>query len=193
MTALMIPDDVAETYVGLQYRSATVESLDEEERIIRMRAVPYDVETRLAENLVEVFDKATFAKATQDPARVKLFYGHSTEGGKVVGQAVTVEDRADGVWLETRVSRTDSGEELLTLAKDGVLDEASIEFAPMRDFMVVRRRGSDVVVRHRRGHLRGVAIVPAGAYGRHAIVTAVRDMSAKLAEEKVARLRLLNH
>jgi len=193
MSVLTMPPDVAEHYVGLQLRRASFEVTDEDERVISLKAAPYDVEARIAPNLVESFEPGAFSRSTKDASRIKLWFGHSVDGGKIVGQAFEVEDRADGLHLQTRVSRTPSGDELLVLARDKVLDEASVEFAPMREFMVIKRRGEDVVVRHRRAHLRGVALVPAGAYGRDALVTSVRDLKDKLREEKLARLHTMTH
>jgi len=173
-----------------QFRSATIDALDTDERVIEMRAVPYEVETRLAPGIVEVFSRGSFARAAKDPARVKLWFDHSTNGGRIVGQAFEVEDRADGLWLRTRVSHTASGDELLTLATDKVLDEASVEFNPLREGMAISRRGEDTVVRHKRAHLRGVALVAHGAYGREALVTSVRDAHTdKVRDEWLARLR----
>lgn len=189
MTAITIPLDIAEQFAGVQHRSAVIDALDEDERIIKMRAVPYDTETQLGNHLFETFEPGAFARASKDPGRVKLWFGHSDSGGRIVGQSFEVDDRQDGVWLQTRVSKTASGDELMTLAHDGVLDEASIEFAPIRESMVVRRRGEDILVRHRRGHLRGVALVAHGAYGRNAVVTSVRDDRLKQREEWIARLK----
>jgi HK97 family phage prohead protease len=175
---------------AVQYRSATIDTLDQDERIIEMRAVPYEVETTLAPGIIEVFSRGAFARAAKDPPRVKLWAGHSTNGGRVCGQAFEVDDRPDGLYLRTRVSRTPSGDELLTLASDQVLDEASIEFNPLREGMAVTRRGEDTVVRHKRAHLRGVSLEPHGAYGRNALVMSVRDaQSDKLRDEILARLR----
>jgi HK97 family phage prohead protease len=183
---------------GPQFRSATIEGdVNEDERVITMRAVPYDVETQIDTKLFESFEPGAFSRAAKDPARVKLWLGHSTTGGHLVGQAFEVEDRGDGVWVRARVSRTVAGDELLTLARDGVLDEASIEFNPIREAMQVERRGSLLHVRHKRGHLRGVGLVPHGAYGRHALVTSVRDDQADAIEaaraEAIARLTGLTH
>lgn len=176
----------------IQTRSATVDALNVEERVIELRAVPYGVETRLAPGLVESFSPRAFANASKDPARVKLWDRHSTEGGHPVGFAEVVEDRADHVYIRARVSRTTAGNDLLTLAGDGVLDEASVEFQPIPDDMRVTRRGDDTVVQHRRARLLGVALVTHGAYGRGATVLAVRDeASDKLREEVLARLRCL--
>jgi HK97 family phage prohead protease len=177
-------------FAGIQTRSATVDALDVTQRVVELRAVPYNVETRLSPHLVEAFHPRAFANAAKDPPRVKLWSGHSTAGGSPVGQAYEVEDRPDGVWVRARVSATAAGDELLTLAQDGVLDEASVEFKPIPDAMVVTRRGDDTLVRHRRAQLLGVALVPHGAYGRAAAVVAVRDeASAKIREEWLARLR----
>lgn len=189
--------EVPALLTGPQYRAAQIEDIaDDTERTITMRAVPYDVETRIDAQLLESFEPGAFARAAKDPARVKLWLGHSTTGGHLVGQAFAVEDRADGVWVRAKVSRTVAGDELLTLARDGVLDEASIEFNPIREAMVLERRGSLLHVRHKRGHLRGVGLVPHGAYGRNALVTSVRDDQYDVREAAraaaIARLTGLN-
>lgn len=174
----------------IQTRSATVAALDVEQRLVELRAVPYGVETRLASRLVESFAPRAFGNASKDPGRVKLWAGHSTDGGSPVGSAEAVEDRADGVYIRARVSQTAAGDDLLTLARDGVLDEASVEFQPIPEDMRVTRRGDDTVVMHRRARLLGVALVTHGAYGRDAVVLSVRDdLSAKVRDEWLARLR----
>lgn len=176
---------------GLQVRAAQLEDIEDNisERIIVMRAVPYDVETRIGVNVIESFEPAAFSRAVKDPARVKLWHGHSDSGGTLVGQAFKIEDRPDGPRVFTRVSKIAKGDELLTLVDDKVLDEASIEFAPIREAMTFERRGEMVHVRHRRGHLKGVGMVPHGAYGRNALVLATRDDKADqaLAEIEAAR------
>lgn len=174
----------------VQTRSATVSALAADERLVELRAVPYGVETRLSPSLVESFQPRAFSNAQKDPGRVKLWAGHSTVGGSPVGWAESVEDRADGVFVRMRVSHTAAGDDLLTLARDGVLDEASVEFQPIPADMQVTRRGDDTVVRHKRARLLGVALVPHGAYGREAVVLSVRDDATnKAREEWLARLR----
>jgi hypothetical protein len=177
----------------IQYRAAVIDALDADERVIEMRAVPYDVETELRPGLIESFSPGTFARAAKDPPRVKLWSGHSTAGGVIVGQGFEAEDRADGFYVRTRVSRIPAGDDLLTLAADKVLDEASIEFNPIgpkQGGMTVTQRGAATIVRHKRAHMLGVALVAHGAYGRNALVTSVRDAHAdKVREEWLARLR----
>ena len=174
----------------VQTRSATVDALDVEERRIVLRAAPYGVETRLAPGLVESFAPHAFRNASKDPARVKLWAGHSTEGGSPVGWAEGIDDEAAGPLIRMRVSGTAAGNDLLTLARDGVLDEASVEFQPIPEDMKVTRRGDDTVVRHTRARLLGVALVTHGAYGRGAVVLSVRaELVDKAREEWIARLR----
>jgi HK97 family phage prohead protease len=174
----------------VQCRSATVTALQPDERLVELRAVPYGVETRLGPRLYESFGPRAFANAAKDPARITLYAGHSTEGGQAVGRAEVVQDSADGVTIRARVSNTAAGDDLLTLARDGVLGEASVEFHPIEDEMKITRRGDDTVVRHRRAHLLGVALVPHGAYGQGATVLSVRSaVSDKARDEWLARLR----
>ncbi|WP_028654875.1 HK97 family phage prohead protease [Nocardioides sp. J54] len=182
-----------------QFRSAEIREIAaDDERSILLRAVPYDVETQLWDNLYESFAPGAFARATKDPARVKFYLGH---GGPLVGMAEMVEDREDGVWIRNIVSRTASGDELLTLARDKVLDEASIEFRIVKGGTEITERDGKTYWRHKRAQLLGVALVPHGAYGRNALVKAVRDDQDKAAEvaraaaraEAIARLTGLNH
>lgn len=175
MTATEI--EIPSVLEGLQFRGAELEDIEDNirERIIVMRAVPYDVETRIGFNLIESFEPGAFSRSVKDPARVKLWHGHSDSGGTLVGQAFKIEDLADGPRVFTRVSKIAKGDELLTLVDDKVLDEASIEFTPIREAMVFERRGDVVHVRHKRSHLKGVGMVPHGAYGRNALVLSTRD------------------
>lgn len=178
-----------------QFRKAQIEQIDD--WVIQLRAVPYDVEAEIDRGLFESFEPGAFAAAAKDPARVKLWFIHSNDGGRPTGQAFEIQDRSDGPLVRMRVSQTTSGAELHTLAQDGVLDEASIEFKAIPRAMTVRRRGDELHVRHRRGHLLGVALVPQGAYGRDARVLSVRDLREQHLEkaraDALARLDALNH
>lgn len=190
-TGLAVPATLKEP----QFRAAAIEGIaDDEERIITMRAVPYDVETHLWGDVHESFAPGAFSRSAKDPARVKFYLGH---GGPLVGMAEMVEEREDGAWITARVSRTVSGDELLTLARDKVLDEASIEFRVVKDGTLISKRDGKTLWRHKRAQLLGVALVPHGAYGRHALVKSVRaeDEAAREAARAaaIARLTGLSH
>lgn len=175
----------------IQFRAATVEDLDTVKREIWMRAVPYEHETALTSSLAEIFTVGTFGRSAKDPGRIRLFHDH---GGPVVGKATEVFDKSDGVWVRSRVSKVPSGDELLTLAEDGVV-EPSIEFQPDKNTMVVtNQRAGGVLVRHKRGILKGVALVGTGAYADAAFIASVRDADVlnKKREEVIARLRGLS-
>lgn len=185
ITAIALPgiDEV-------QCRNASIAALRPEDRIVAVRAAPYNVEAKVGPGVFESFAPGAFARAVKDPSRVLFLYGHSTTGGTPVGKAVAIEDRNDGLYVEARVSPTPAGDELLTLTADGVLTEASVEFRQIEESRVTTRRGTDYVVRHKRAHLLGVAIVPYGAYGQDAAVLSVRDAATDRArEEHLARLR----
>lgn len=181
---------------GLQFRRAEIKDTDE--KSVLLRAVPYDVEVPIDVGLLESFEPGAFRAAVKDPARVKLWHDHSdTPRGRIAGVATEIEDRADGSYVRARFAQTDAGRELHSLIVDGILDEASIEFRAIpKELQVVR--GEDAVhVRHRRAHLRGVAVVPEGAYGRDALALSVRDIREKAIEKAraaaLAELRALDH
>lgn len=193
MTTLTLPVEVKEQFSGVQYRAADIEALDKDEGTALLKAVPYDVEVQLDEELWECFAPKAFERAAAAPHRVKMWNGHSTNGGSLIGHAQTVEDRPDGLWTLFKFSNTVSGVEARELASDGTLDQVSIEFRPQKDWMKAERRTNGIHVRHSRAHLLGVALVPHGAYADHAFVASVRDQRAREREALLARLSTYNH
>lgn len=186
-SALVVPT----RYRGTQFRAADVEHVDPDNGTILMRAAPYDVETQLDRDLWESFAPATFARAANAPSRVKMWNEH---GGPLIGHARTVEDRPDGVWIEAKFSNTANGQEARELANDGTLDQCSVTFRPMVEFMKCNRKTDGLHVRHSRAALLGVALVAHGAYAESAYIASVRDAeSAKVRDAALARLRALNH
>lgn len=184
-SGIVIPPALTE----VQTRAADVERIDTETGTILMRAVPYDVETQLADDLFESFAPAAFSRAASAPGRCKLWHEH---GGPLIGHATTIEDRPDGTWIEARISNTLAGQEARELASDGTLDQVSITFRPMRDWMKVTRGADGFHVRHSRAALLGVALVAHGAYAEGAFVASVRDaITDKTREAALARLRSL--
>jgi HK97 family phage prohead protease len=181
-------------FADVQYREATVEHVDPDERTILLKAVPYDVETALDRDLFESFSKRCFARATKAASRTKLWYLH---GGPLIGHALDVEDRDDGVWVRARFSTTINAEEARSLAGDGSLDQCSITFRPLAEFMRVNRKPDGLHVRHDRAALLGVALVPHGQYDSNAFVASVREVDAdqtqREREARMARVASYTH
>jgi len=189
---IVAPDLVVPSvFNGTQYREASIEHLDPDEGTLLVRAVPYDVEAQLDRELFESFAPKAFARASNAPSRVKLWMGHN---GPLIGHALDVEDRADGVWIRSRFSKTASATEARELASDGTLDQVSITFKPSWDYMKVTRKADGLHVRHSRAGLLGFALVPHGAYDVGAYVASVRsDAIDRERERRLAALKALDH
>jgi HK97 family phage prohead protease len=171
--------EILRRYDKVQDRVADIEVVDPDKGTILMRAAPYGVEAEIDRELWEQFDRATFAAASKAPHRVKLWHEHN---GPLVGHALQVEDRDDGLWVNARFSNTLAGTEARELAADKSLDQVSITFRPQKQWMAVTRDAKGVHVRHSKAHLLGVALVAHGSYGADAYIASVRDADAETAE-----------
>lgn len=137
--------------------------------------VPWDVVTHGASDargrvFSEVFRKGSFAKTIQEAGRNVVL--RPVHGAPAVGKAVSLEERAEGLWGRFRVSDVQAGNEMLTLIRDGVTAELSIEFVPVKS-----TTATSGVVERKEVILRGVAATPHPAYSG-ARVLAVREFSA---------------
>ena len=99
-------------------------------------AVPYDTPAMITErggSFTEVFRMGAFAKTINDGIeRVKFLRNHD-RGGMPLGRATMLREDPSGLIGEFRVSKTQAGEEVLELVRDGALDALSIGFRPIRD------------------------------------------------------------
>jgi HK97 family phage prohead protease len=93
--------------------------------------LPWEVEARVVDRgrlVNETFQRGAFAGT--DPARVPLTATHPRDGGTLpIGVTVELEERAEAAWGAWHVSDTMIGNEVLTLARDGVPLGLSIGFA----------------------------------------------------------------
>ena len=119
----------------------------------------------------EQFERGALADA--DPARVPLTATHPRDNQQLpIGVTVELEERDDAAWGAWRVSKTALGDEVLSLAADGVPLGLSIGFMEVPGgsrWSPDRRR-----VTRTRAQLDHIAIVRKGAY-RGAQVAAVRS------------------
>jgi phage head maturation protease len=181
----------------VQVRAATVDTFtDEGSGGFTARLVPYEVEVELFPGLREVFTRGALRGAEKDPARVKVMSeGHS---GIVIGRAIALEDRDDGMWGTFRFTGDQLAQD--TRAKmvgdeDGkFLDEVSVEFQQLPAHRsVTELPGGVLLVRHDRARLLGMSPVAHGAYGRKAVAVSARaaadiDEARRVAIEMLASL-----
>lgn len=175
----------------LQYRTATVEAFDVDQGTVECVLVSYEREALVDEGLAEVFTRGAFKAACGNPSRVKVT-DQQHNRGVVIGHAVDLDDRTDGLYGNLRVADTAAGRDVLTLLRCGTLTELSIEFRAQRQHMRYTRRADDLLVRHDRAVLVGVSPVSAGAYGEGSRVLSVRDSARQREREQLlARLSAL--
>ena len=79
---------------------------------------------------------------------------------------MTLDQREDAAYLTARIAPTPAGDDLLTLAREGVYSAASVAFYPIAGGN--RRRGG--VTAHSRVDLRRVAILERGSYPAAAVL-----------------------
>jgi HK97 family phage prohead protease len=139
-------------------------------RTVEGIAVPYNRPQKIDATLTEQFARGAFAAQANAAHRVKFSRDHLAYGGTLIGRAVELRDDAAGLWGAFRVSATPAGEETLELLRDGVLDELSVGFRTAQD-----RREADGTITRVKAHLVEVSVVLEGAYGRGALVSAVRE------------------
>jgi phage head maturation protease len=110
---------------GLQLRD------DGDGRTLIGPLIPWGVEARVLDGgrlVVETFERG--ALAGTDPARIPLTATHPRDAGTLpIGVTIELEERADAAWGAWRVSRTMLGDEVLSLAADGVPLGLSLGFA----------------------------------------------------------------
>jgi HK97 family phage major capsid protein/HK97 family phage prohead protease len=143
------------------------------ERIIEGLVVPFGVVATVADRdergaLGAPYREMIARSAVEglDPAKVTL--ESSEHEGKLVGRGISATPTDEGLHMALRVSKTAAGDELLELARDGVLSSMSVVFHPISE-----RRTTDGVVERTAIDIRRVAVLERGAY-QAAQITAVR-------------------
>ena len=139
---------------------------DEGSRMIDLRIMPWDTVAPTIDGR-ELFHRGAFDGI--DPTRVTIEAG--AHGGPLVGRGVTLEQRDDAAYLTARIAPTPAGDDLLTLAREGVYSAASVAFYPIAGGF--RRRAG--VTEHSRADLRRVAILERGAFPTAAVLAVRTD------------------
>jgi len=139
-------------------------------RTVEGIVVPYGLAQYIDDELTEQFASGAFDHQVRAANRIKFTRDHQTHGGRIIGRALAMRNDAAGLYMEFRVSNTETGNETLELLKDGALTDLSIGFIP-----VANRRLPSGVVERTKANLFEVSVVPEGAYGEAAMVAAVRS------------------
>jgi HK97 family phage prohead protease len=157
-----------------QTRAATVVDIDTDRGTIDALLVSYGMRAQIDHDLYEEFSRGAFASAVAAPHRVKV--SNQQHDMKVtIGRAVEIREEGDGVYGRLHIADTAAGRDVMTLLREEILDELSIEFLPQKRYMKVEKLPEGgLLVRHDRAVLKGVSPVAHGAYGRGSRVLAVR-------------------
>lgn len=150
-------------------------------RTIVGRIVPYGVRQRITNSLEEIFRPGAAAHHVANPRRMRFAHEHVKLGGKVIGRAVELHEDAGGPIGHLRASKTEAGDEALTLVEDGVIDELSIGFHAVTD-----KRHADGLVERVRVNILETALVLQGAYGQAARIQGIRSLDDGLDEDAPA-------
>lgn len=116
--------------MNLEIRAARLETrLDEQldtERTIKARAVPFNEWTELYPGVFEQFTPGALRASEQG---VKLRLEHS----ETIGTIDSLSESDAGLEIIAHISETRTGNDALTLARDGALSSMSIGFIPTKD------------------------------------------------------------
>lgn len=153
----------------VQIRSFEVRATsDSEARELTGIAVPYDTEIQLWDGYFE-----KFAPGSIEDAAAILRYGHR----EPLGVILTREEAAEGRRITAKVSRTQRGDEVMTLLRDGVLSKMSIGFYGIEHTETTRDDGTTLIT-WTKVEAREYSIVEFPAY-ETAEIESVRSLPAK--------------
>ena len=132
-------------------------------REIGIRIVPWDTVVSTPQGLEE-FKRGAFSGV--DPARVILRMDHQDPPA---GRGLSLEEGDVGADMVFRVSKTQRGDEILTLAIDGVTTGASVGFFEVPGGTSIETRNGRRVRVHRRSDLREVSTTWKPVFERAAV------------------------
>lgn len=142
---------------------AEIEVRDLSKREIGIRIVPWDTVVDTPQG-PEEFRRGAFAEV--DPRRVVLRMDHQNPPA---GRGMTLEERDDAAYMTFKVSATARGDEILTLAADGVATGASVGFFQIPGGTKIESRGGRRVRVHEKSDLREVSTTWLPTYATAAV------------------------
>jgi len=169
---------------------------DGEGRTVGGIIVPFDTIATVSDGgkpYREAFQRGAFSAALHNMGgkfgRVKLLSQHQSSRNPL-GMATGIEERADGLYGEFKVSNTRAGDEALELVRDGAIDSFSVGFTPQKHSV------RDGVTWRTTVGLREASLVTFPAYA-DAVITGIREewdgLSDEMREQAMAWLREQAH
>lgn len=160
---MMRAADEAPPSLYVETRTATLENVDSNKRVITLIAAPYEQPAMVdyrGETWKEIFLRTAWASVMSGAAhRVRVNREHNPN--LVCGKAVKFYDRPEGLVADLRIAKTHLGDEALVLADEGCLS-ASVGFGASRDDCEFDRR--TMTRRIKRAYLDHIALVQSPAY-----------------------------
>lgn len=162
----------------LEYREASVISINFDQRVVEMVAAPYDEEAVVewrGELWHESFMRGAWDGIEKHAGRIRINRNHDKT--KTVGKVINFyPSRDEGLVVEARIAPTDKGEDTLILASEDMLS-ASAGFSV---------RGSDQILerpfrRIRRAFMDHIAFVESPAYQSARVLSVRGDEEPVLA------------
>ncbi|WP_032377454.1 HK97 family phage prohead protease [Rhodococcoides fascians] len=186
MTHTKLETRTAAIDTEVEIRSAPVNTVDEQTRIISGIAVPYGQTTEIRTKNGSYLESFALGVFEDDaPASVHANHSWKTRGDLPIGTVISGKNRPEGYYVECRIANTERGDEVLELARDGVLKYFSVGFLPgtheTRDGVLVRTAAT----------LGEVSITEKPAY-KGAVIESVRnadtEQESRMDPEELARL-----
>ncbi len=103
---------------------ARIEVRDKSERILRMRIVPWDKPV-ISRAGPEVVMRGAFDGVDESKVVLRLEHENPPAGKGIAGSYV---NESDGAYMEFRASKTQRGDDILTLADDGITSGVSVGY-----------------------------------------------------------------
>lgn len=148
---------------------SNLEMRSESKRELDIRLVPWN--TVIDHNLgPEMFVPGAFAGTNPEKIRLVAPDNDGAHRGPTVGRGISLEERDDGAYMTFKVSKTQAGDELLTLVSDGVVSGASVAFNWNESGSPIQQRSGRRVRVHERVGLDHVLATWKPAYEQAAVL-----------------------
>jgi phage head maturation protease len=173
---------------GLKFTDSqtVIEVRSESKRELDIRIVPWN-EIITHQNGPEVFARGAFSDVDPGKVRLKAPDNDGYHRGPTVGRGIALEERDDGAYMTFKVSKTQPGDELLTLVADGVVGGASVGFEEVPGGTSIQQRNGRRVHVYERVGLDHVLATWRPAYERAAVIAMrSKEEEAVMADDQAA-------